>query len=260
MKDQLTQNSRFKYIYNLLKLDGEVKSKKLSEELSVSLMTIHRDLKEMEEKGYLELVHGGAIQKSDNNIEYPMFIKTSEFVEDKKKMGYYARSLIKDGQSIFLETGSTPYFVARELIHLKKSVFYTNSMLILNTLSRIEDLELHTIAGKYRELSNGFTGFEAIRNIQNYNFDICFIGTESISSDGIVSLPNQEDAHTKMAVMNQSKKKVLVTDSTKFNKTSLYTIGHIKDFDYVITTLDVHSKVYTQIKEMNENLISIKEY
>ncbi|MFC7087696.1 DeoR family transcriptional regulator [Mammaliicoccus vitulinus] len=84
MKDQLTQNSRFKYIYNLLKLDGEVKSKKLSEELSVSLMTIHRDLKEMEEKGYLELVHGGAIQKSDNNIEYPMFIKTSEFVEDKK--------------------------------------------------------------------------------------------------------------------------------------------------------------------------------
>lgn len=259
MKDSITQNERFKYIYDLLKIDGQVTSKALSKDLSVSLMTIHRDLKEMEEQGYLKLVHGGAIYKNDSNVEYPMYIKKTEFVEDKKKIGQYANTLIEDGQNIFLETGSTTYFVARELINKKKSRFFSNSLLIINTLSRIDGLELHTIAGKYRDLSNGFTGVETILNVRGYNFDVCFIGTESIDLDGTVSLPNQEDSHTKIAILNQSNIKILVTDSTKFNKRSLYTIGNIKDFNYVITNLEVDSYEYIELKKLNKNLVTIKE-
>ena len=124
--------------------------------------------------------------------------------------------------------------------------------------SKYDQIDLHSVPGKYRDLSKGFVGIETSEFIRNFNFDYCLIGAEGISVASGVTLIDKDDAFTKRAVMNQSKCKVLVSDSSKFGKNFLYKIGEVSDFDYIITDHHLDKHIYKEINQITK-LVTVTE-
>ncbi|CDO04756.1 Glycerol-3-phosphate regulon repressor [Oceanobacillus picturae] len=254
----LNQTKRHVFILEKVKVNGEVNSKDLAEELNVSLMTINRDLKALSENGELELVYGGAVYKKTNLSEYPMTIKREVNAYGKKLIGEYCKRLVKPYSSIFIETGTTTLAVAHEIFRTRNCTFYSNSLMVLSTLSKHKDISLFSVPGEYRDLSQGFLGVQTIDYIKDFQFDLVFVGTEGITLEHGVTLPDEVDAFTKKAIINQAKQVVLVADKTKFGLSHLYKAGEVKDFDIIITDLP---KDHESFKEMSHvtNIISVAE-
>ncbi|MER2174567.1 MAG: DeoR/GlpR family DNA-binding transcription regulator [Carnobacterium sp.] len=254
----MNQLKRQEMIFDLLKVNGEATSNELAVKLDVSMMTINRDLKEISTWRGIQLVHGGAVYRDENTLENPISIKEEVSVQEKKRIANFCRNLVKPGSAVFIETGTTALAVAREIFNIEGCKFYTNSLLVLNSLSKYEGIDLHCVPGKYRELSKGFLGLETADFIRNFNFDVAFIGAEGISADSGITLPNEEDAFTKRAVINQSKKTILVADHKKFGLSYLYKIGDIEEVDMIVTDLDSQQTNFKELKSLT-TIISIKD-
>lgn len=252
----MNQTKRQKLILEMIKVNGEVSSKDLAEKFDVSAMTISRDLNDLAKEGEINVIHGGAAYKENRIVENPMHLKELENINEKKIIGNYCNNIITPGSSIFIETGTTTLAVAKEIFQKKDCTFYTNSLLVMNSLSKYDEINLYSIPGKYRDLSKGFMGIQTNEYIQNFNFDYCFIGAEGISVTSGVSLLDNDDAYTKRAVMKQSKCKILVADSSKFEKYFLYKIGEVCDFDFIVTDDKIDNKTYQDIKEMTKIVVA----
>jgi len=245
----MNRTRRQKLIMELITVNGEVSSKELAEEFNVSTMTVNRDLNDLAKDGKINLIHGGAEVNESNIVENPMSIKELTQINEKKSIGKYCDTLITPGSSVFIETGTTTLAAAKEIYHKKNCTFFTNSLLIMNTLSKYEQINLHTVPGQYRELSQGFIGIKTCEYVSRFNFDYCIVGAEGVGLNSGASLIDEDDALTKIAVMKQSKCKILVVDSSKFTKEYMYKMGEITDFDYIITDNQVSEAIY---KEMSE--------
>lgn len=256
---RLNQTKRQELINDLLKVNGEVSSKELADELTVSMMTINRDLKELAKReDNIHLVHGGAVYRGENTFENPISIKEEVSVQEKKMIAKFCRSLVKPESSVFIETGTTTLAVAREIFNIENCQFYTNSLLVMNALSKYEDIQLHCVPGKYRDLSKGFLGLETAEFVQNFNFDIAFIGTEGISVDSGITLPNGEDAFTKKAILKQSKTTILVADHKKFGLSYLHKIGNVTEFDRIVTDLPSNTSAFKELSAVT-NIKSVRK-
>lgn len=253
----LNQIKRQELISDVLKVHGEVHSKELAEELAVSMMTINRDLKELAKIENIQLVHGGAIYRGEDTFENPISIKEEVNVQEKKMIAKFCRSLVRPGSSVFIETGTTTLAVAREIFSVENCRFYTNSLLVMNALSKYEDIQLHCVPGKYRDLSKGFLGLETSEFVQNFNFDISFIGTEGITVDSGITLPDGEDAFTKKAILKQSKKTILVADHKKIGLSHLYKVGNVSDFDMIVTDLPTDQDSFKELSTLT-NIKSVR--
>ncbi|OCA83147.1 transcriptional regulator [Bacillus sp. FJAT-27225] len=254
----MKQTKRQKLILEMIKVNGEVSSKELAEKFGISTMTISRDLNELAKRGEINLIYGGATYKEDSNVENPMSVKELVNINEKKSIGKYCNTIIAPGSSIFIETGTTTLAVAKEIFQKNNCTFFTNSLLVMNSLSKYNEINLHSVPGKYRELSKGFLGIQTSEYISNFNFDYCLIGAEGISVTSGVTLFDKDDAFTKRAVMKQSKCKILVTDSSKFGKRFLYKIGEVCDFDFIVTDNKIEKKTYQDIKEITQ-IVAVNE-
>ncbi|MBV7392506.1 DeoR/GlpR family DNA-binding transcription regulator [Enterococcus alishanensis] len=226
---------RQKYILKKLKQQGTATTNELVNELKVSKMTINRDFSELEKLGVVELFHGGAMYIDTDIVEYPIHVKNDIFVNEKKKIAKKVSSLIDDGHTIFLETGTTVSYAAKELKGKRSSNFFTNSLSIMKYFSTIEDLKLNIIPGTYRPLSDGFLGVDTLDYIDNLFFDYCILGVEGISENGRLSVQSKEDAFVKQKIITHSKNKILLFDKSKINKNFTYSFGTINQFDKIIT-------------------------
>lgn len=252
----LNQTKRQVFILDKIKVNGEVNSKNLAEELNVSLMTINRDLKALSESGDVELVYGGAVYKKSDLSEYPMTIKREVNAHGKKLIGEYCKQLVKPYSSIFIETGTTTLAVAHEIFRAENCTFYSNSLMVLTTLSKYEDISLFSVPGEYRELSQGFLGVQTIDYIKDFQFDLVFVGTEGVTLEKGATLPDEIDAYTKKAIIKQAKQVILVADKTKFGISHLYKMSDVIDFDYIITDLPKNHEIYKEMSQVTK-IISV---
>ncbi|MFZ3389320.1 DeoR/GlpR family DNA-binding transcription regulator [Buttiauxella gaviniae] len=252
----MKQTKRQIYILELIKVNGEVLTKDLSTKLNVSSMTITRDLKALAHTGAVKLIYGGAISCEMGTSEYPMALKEEANIDGKKRIATHCKYLVKPGSSVFIETGTTTLAVAKEIFRTENCTFYTNSLLALNALSKFNGIALHTVPGKYRDLSQGFLGLQVVEYVKNFQFDIAFIGTEGIDLNSGISLPNEEDAYTKKAIMQQAKKVIMVADQTKFGLTHLYKASELEEIDLIVTDLSDETPLFKAIAEITD-IISV---
>src|SRR5690625_3903045 len=157
----------------MIRVNGDVSSKELAHAFNVSTMTISRDLNELAKGGEINLIHGGATDNENSIVEKPMSIKELTKINEKKSIGKYCKTIITPRRSVFIEYGTTTIAVGKEIFHKKDCTFFTNAMLILNSLSKYNEINLHTVPGKYLELSKGFIGIQTTEYVHQFNFDYC---------------------------------------------------------------------------------------
>ena len=114
MNNQLIEERRLRIVH-IIQDKKKVSIAELSREVGVSEITIRRDIKDLSDKGIIHRVHGGAIATKSNIIDLPVLKRIQKEKEEKESIGLAAAALIKDGESVFIGSGSTTAFVARNL-------------------------------------------------------------------------------------------------------------------------------------------------
>ncbi|WP_297636889.1 DeoR/GlpR family DNA-binding transcription regulator [uncultured Clostridium sp.] len=217
---------RYELILSLLKINHLVKFEELSEKLKVSDSTIRRDLKHLEERDLLKRFHGGAKEINTNLTELSYKEKQSKNSYEKELLAKYAANLVSNGESIFLDAGTTTFEIIK---HLKdKQVFVvTNGLNHINALVE-NDIYCYMIGGNVKKTTKAIVGSHALNCLNKFNFDKCFIGANGIDIDSGFTTPDCEEASIKECAISNSKESYILSDISKFDSVACVKFAKIK--------------------------------
>lgn len=235
-------------IISLLTKYGNVKVSDLSRIYNVSEVTIRKDLQELEEEGLVKRVHGGAVLNNSIKFEPTFSEKSDKFIHEKECIGEIASKLIKDGDTIALDTGTTTLQIAKK-ITAKDLTVVTNSLDIAYELSEKKNIEVIVTGGLLRWETRAFVGPLTDAALKNIRVDKAFIGTNGISITYGLTTPNITEANTKKTIISVSQEVIAVCDHTKFNAVYFAKIADVEEIDMVITDSSLDKSIERQFEE-----------
>lgn len=242
-------------ILQMLKQKSSLKVAELSSVLQVSESTIRRDLKEMEEACLLSRTHGGAVSFAITNIEPTYKEKEASNQDEKVLIGELAAKMIKDGDALILDAGTTTLEVAKHITAKNISVI-TNSIDIAMVLTQREDVNLLITGGNLRPTTRAMVGHIPESVLKNFRVDKAFIGANGISLESGITTPNLAEAKTKKAMMDVANKVIVAVDSSKFNTVCLSVIAPISEITTIITTENVDKQILSDFEEFGIEVIT----
>jgi len=224
---------RQKRVLEIIRQRNAVRVDELCEALSVSPATIRRDLEILEGDGAVRRVHGGAVD-GHARLDEPLFDdKTGLAGEEKRLIARRALSRIREGDTIYLDGGSTVLELARLLRDRGDITVVTNSLRAATELAA-SGPRLILLGGEFRRRSQTVVGSMTRSLLETIYLDIAFMGTIGITEAGLTTTDPNE-AYTKQLVMTRSQQVVLLADSTKIGKVSFAHAGNPGDIGVMIT-------------------------
>ncbi|MCK5200128.1 MAG: DeoR/GlpR transcriptional regulator, partial [Spirochaetales bacterium] len=203
MGSNIIPAARQSRIMELIKRDGLVTVEALSKSLEVSVITIRRDLSLLEEKGVLERTHGGAIltQKIEREFNYSEKDRTNP--EHKEAIGRAAAALVEDGDTVFINSGSTTYQVIRFLEDRKDVRIITNNAAAVADFGGRSGVELILTGGVYRYQSNCLIGDFAVNTVNQIIASKIIMGVDGLCFDKGLTSPVYQEAGITRAMMDR---------------------------------------------------------
>lgn len=222
-------------IIEKLEAQGQLDVVSLSKELAVSEVTIRNDLNWLEQKNMLIRARGGAIKAERVGVEISLSEKNKLHYQEKLRIGKAAAGLIKSGDTIILDSGTTTLEINNHLAGIESLTVITNALNIANKLVEHEHVNVIVPGGFLRKNSLSLVGNPAEESFKNYFCDKLFLAVDGFSTLHGLSTPNVEEAHLNRIMISIAKQIIVVTDSSKFQKRSFAFIAPISDIDIVIT-------------------------
>ena len=227
------KEARQMQIRNILLEKTKIKVSELAKELNVTPETLRNDLNEMENLSLLIREHGYARIVS-SPFETPLPMRNMEHPEDKRKIACRAIQEIKDGQMVYLDSGSTVLQGAFSLQTKKDITVVTNSIPLLNHCIA---MNINTIVcGGFLFNTGARTyGHFAANIIDHLHIDVAIMGTDGILDSNGFTTVNSNELSLKRHVMNQTKKLIAVCDGSKFYSSAPYVFCKFNEFDMLVT-------------------------
>lgn len=251
----MMQIERHRQIQKFLNIHGSAKVEELAELLDVSAMTIRRDLEQLEKLNVVSRFFGGAILKSAMSVEVPYKDKSAANIENKKRIAWEALKQIRDGQIIFLDSGTTSMELAKLLKNFTSLTVVTSDIRIAGYLALNTQLEIYCTGGKVQNRTGACIGPQAVQLLRDMEVDVAFIGTSSINQDLYLCTPSLEKSEIKRQILKSSEKVILLTDSSKFGAKSFIKVCHLREIPLLITDKGLTDTVRRQIEQMNIKII-----
>lgn len=224
---------RQKRVCDLIRQRNAVRVDELCEALSVSPATIRRDLEALEAEGAIRRVHGGAVD-GQPRLEEPLFDdKTVLAGEEKRCIARQALAHIREGDTVYLDGGSTVLELARLLRDRCDITVVTNSLRAATELAAAGP-RLILLGGEFRRRSQTVVGTMTCSLLETVYLNVAFMGTIGITEDGLTTTDPNE-AFTKKLVMTRAQQVVLLVDSSKIGKVSFAHAGGPGDLGVLIT-------------------------
>lgn len=249
--------SRKQFILNKLQEQGSVTITELAEELQVSSMTIRRDLAALSSNGLVTLEHGGAMLNSGSIFEYTIALKNEYMSQEKKKIAQKCLEYITEGDSVFLDAGTTAACVAELLRSKKNLIVMTHSLLAANALANAKKIKHIMCPGEFREQSMAYMGPLTDEFIENFQIDTLFLCVEGIDVEQGVSVVDILDGNTKKVLVKKARKVICIADHSKFNKSFFYKIAPLTDIDLIITDDGLDDDTKKQFEKNKLTLITV---
>jgi DeoR/GlpR family transcriptional regulator of sugar metabolism len=212
---------------------GSVLVDDLVERFSVSRMTIHRDLDDLERQGVLRKVRNGATAQPSSQFESNVRFRLSPQTAEKEAMAVLAARLIEPGQSILLDEATTLLPLVRRLPDLSPLTVITNFLPILESVKEQPGLHLIGLGGEYLPRFDTFTGLLTEQSVANLHADLYITSTTAVSN-GTAFHPDQQVVSVKRAMMKHATIRCLMVDHTKFGKTALHEFTPLSAFNVII--------------------------
>ncbi len=207
--------------------------RELSGRLKVSEMTIRRDVSKMEEEGVITRYFGG-IRTSDTPIfEQVTSVRASSMMPEKRRIAARAASIVSDGDSIILDSGTTILELAKILV--KRPVTIATSYLLIPSASPRINASIHLSGGELFVQHKMLTGRRAEEFYDSLNCKFVFLSSAGISLNHGITEYTADEASLKKTMLKHAKTKVLLMDSSKFNSIQMFRAAKLTDIDVVIT-------------------------
>jgi DeoR family transcriptional regulator of aga operon len=211
----LASNPRHDQIITLLQKLRSLTVQELTERLGVSPVTIRKDLTLLEDQGIIIRSHGAAKLAQDSSGVTNLSRRSQVHTQQKNLIAHRALELIQDGDTIYLDSGSTTAALA-QLLRGRPIRVVTNSLQVLNILADDPDLSLIAVGGNYRLEAGSFIGPGAMETVARYQMDIGFLGATAFSAKGMFYSQNVIESQLKETVLAHCSRRVILADSSKF--------------------------------------------
>lgn len=237
-------------LLSVLKAKKRMDTKEVVELLQISESTARRFFEDLEKKGMILRTYGGIQIAPESDADYFYEDLLSHQVDQKKRIGEYACSMVEEGDILFLDSGTTLQHMAAALAQrfrggaVKDLEIYTNSLVNLKILAQYCDV--HLIGGLFRNKRQDFCGYLSEIVLQTIAFKKCFLGSDGISlerSEGIMAT-DVFTARVNEIVAGRSDKIYILADSTKFMRRSFIRYASLEAPEMFISDADLSDSQY----------------
>src|SRR3954449_1788144 len=231
--------ARRREIAERLRATGAVTVAEVEERFGVSPMTARRDLAELERRGVVRRTHGGAVLPTISAHEDSFARRLDVDADAKLRLAVAAVHLLTPRETIFLDSSTTTYYVARRLVETGlAATVLTNSLAVMELLFKQggPGVEVIGIGGTLRRLTRSFVGPFAVRTVQGHFADRLFLSVKGVAANGMLTDADPLEAELKRTMIEQAGESVLLIDHSKLSVRGLSVIAPIGE---ITTTLAI---------------------
>ncbi|KGJ03909.1 DeoR faimly transcriptional regulator [Paracoccus halophilus] len=206
----------------------------LADRFGVSKMTIHRDLDDLEQAGFLRKVRGGATIEAGTRFESDFRIRALQDGDAKGRMARAALELVEPGMTVMINDGSMAALLGASLTEKAPLTVITNNAAVIDRLKDAPRITLIALGGIYNAKFNGFFGVVTEHALSRLRADLAFVSTPALA--GIQAF-HMDDAvvRAKRAMMRAAERNVLLVNHQRFGRSALHVLADLAEFDAIIT-------------------------
>jgi DeoR family galactitol utilization operon repressor len=228
-------SGRERVILDRLSAEGSVSVGALARDLGLSEVTIRGDLRALEGKGWINRKRGGAAAAIHRDILERQRI----FPEKKNAIARAAAELVRDGDVIMIEAGTTTALIARYLTGKRDVHIVTNSTLVFSYARMYPNLQITMTGGEFRRHTESLVGPIALETVGRLNVRLAFVGTDGFTLERGMTTHLMEGAEIVKAMKSHAKTTVLVADSSKYGKVGFASVLPLSAMDLILTDGDL---------------------
>jgi DeoR family transcriptional regulator, aga operon transcriptional repressor len=245
------------HLANLIQKCGRVTVAEVVEEFAVSEATARRDLEILAERGVIQRVHGGAIAIRHSAPELPILLRNREQAQKKQRIGQAAAALVKDGESVFLGSGTTVLEVARNLRSCKNLTVITNSLPVINMLVELPEITLISLGGMLRESELSFIGHITEKALEEVRADKVIMGIRALNLEQGLTNDYIPETLTDRAILKVGREIIVVADHTKMGCVSAAFVAPVSAIHRLVTDIDIDMDFVSALVEKGIQVITI---
>ena len=246
----IAMEERRRRIRTLIEKNAQGTVTELAEQFHVSVVTIRGDLTALEHAGALVRTHGGALPRGDSD-ELPIDVKQTLNRAEKVRIAAAAIELIRGGETIILDSGTTTAEIAKQIRTLKIPSInvITNALNIAVLLANSPHVNVIMPGGVLRQKSWSLSGPQAEHALSSLQADVLFLGVDSLDPEVGLMTPYLLEAQLNAQMIRIARKVVAVTDSSKLAKRSLSVIAPVDQVDLLITDSGADEECVEEVRK-----------
>ena len=235
-------------IIDLVLRHGSVSAQELAETFAVSVMTIHRDLDELQRQGVLRKSRGVATAQPSGTFESNVAYRLKSQLEAKRAIAQHACRYVESGMSVLLDDSTTVLQMLPHLAELVPLTVATHYLAALGELARMREVNLVGLGGQYDPQHDAFIGTTCVETIRSMRFDAVFMSTSAVNAGYAF---HQEDrvVAVKRAMLDSAGSRYLLVDHSKLTRSALHRLAPLPRFDAIVVDPDVPARQLAALRE-----------
>lgn len=223
----------------------------------ISEATARRDLDELSRQGAIIRTHGGAMRVEKSTAYETLYQeRMNQQQPEKERIAIRAAQMVKNGDTVFIDAGTTAFAIAKAISHLERLTIITNDLFTASQL-QLKPTSTLMVTGGMRRGGNfqELVGAVAEEFIHAAHVDIAFLGVDGIDWMGNVCIANFDEMGVKRAMLHSATQKVIVADHGKIGHAALVRICYLKDADCLITDDGISTDNLKKLKKVGNDII-----
>lgn len=244
-------------ISELVRQHGSVQVTSLARRFGVSMQTVRKDLRYLADRGIMTRAYGGAIDSSAIGAplaEPPYEAKRTSHLDEKRRIGQRAAQLVKAGDTIAIDSGTTAIQLAEALPNIEVTVV-TNDFGVLTALTPKSEVRIVMLGGELRRKNMAFYGGLTVEAVDALHVDRLFLGVDGFDLERGITTHYEPEAMLNRKMVEAARQIVAITDSSKFGKVCLHRIIPVAGLDTLITDTDAPDEVRQASQQFGFELI-----
>lgn len=246
---------RYEEILNILDQSKVIKVSELCDYFGVSIETIRRDLEHLESEGHLKRVYGGAISLKKTSAEPSYNARFTINPEEKKAIARKTAELVKDGETLIIDLGTTTLEVAKHLRNKKNLTIITNCLSIAQELVDIPGNRVFLSGGQLRVEELTLSGYLSEDFFKQFNVDKTIIGVGGITIDGGISDYHIDENKVRKIMIEKGEQVIAVADHSKFGVKALINVCSLDKIDILVSDYLLPKDVVDKYRKNKVNIV-----
>lgn len=251
MSEFISSEDRQTSIISLLVRQGRLSVADIVEQFKVSEATARRDLETLADQGKIQRVHGGALPIKQAPPELPILQREQEQATAKQSIGAAAAALVRDGETVFLGSGTTVLEVARNLRSRRGLTVITNSLPVMNVLAGSPEITVISLGGMLRPSELSFIGHITEQALAEVRADKVIIGVHAISIENGLTNDYLPETMTDRAILKAGREVIVVADHSKVNAVATAFLAPLTSINTLVTDQQAPSDFVATLRQNN---------